>query len=142
MPRWNRTNCRAAFALGAVVLAAAPAGTQGRADLAALRRLQPGLWQLRDLGNPGRALPPVCIGDPAVLTQLQHPRLPCSRVVISSDLREATVHYTCRDKGFGRTTVRVETARLATIDSQGIIDNAPFAFRAEARRTGPCTGPR
>ena len=62
------------------------------------------------------------------------------RVVLSNDVKGATVHYTCPANGFGRTSVRVETPRLAKIDTQGIMGNAPFAYRAEARKVGACSG--
>ncbi|HEY9554216.1 DUF3617 domain-containing protein [Allosphingosinicella sp.] len=128
---------RAAIALGAVALLTAPALTQSGGKLAALARLEPGLWQLRDLDSDER-YPPICVADPAILMQLQHRNSPCSRLVISGDARSATVHYTCPASGFGRTSLRVETPRLAQIDTQGISDNAPFAYRIEARRAGPC----
>ena len=50
----------------------------------------------------------------------------------------ATVSYSCPGAGSGRTTIRVETTRLLDIQSQGIVNNAPFEVRYEARRTGPC----
>ncbi len=43
--------------------------------------------------------------------------------------------------GSGRTTIRVETPRLVQIETQGIADQSPFAFSAEARRIGTCTAP-
>lgn len=127
----------AAIVLGAVAsgtLVAAPRG----AGLSALARLEPGLWQLRKMDGGEAEMPPVCLGDPGVLLQVQHRSSPCSRLVIDNGPRAATVHYTCPANGFGRTSVRVETPRLAKIDTQGIMDNAPFAFRAEARRVGAC----
>lgn len=130
--------CRAAIALGAVALLTAPAMTQSGGRLAALAKLEPGLWQLRDL-DTGDRYPPICVADPAMLMQLQHRNSPCSRLVISGDASSATVHYTCPASGFGRTSLRVETPRLAQIDTQGISGNAPFAYRIEARRTGSCS---
>jgi hypothetical protein len=72
--------------------------------------------------------------------QVQHRNSPCSRLVIATDTSGATVQYTCPAGGFGRTSIRVETPRLAQIDTQGIVDNTPFGYRAEARRVGPCGG--
>ena len=121
---------------GAIILVAA-AQPQSRADLSALAKLEAGLWQLRNLDDR-RELPPICIGDRNLLMQVQHRNSPCSRLVIANDARGATVQYTCPAGGFGRTSIRVETPRLAQIDTQGIVENAPFAYRAEARRVGPC----
>ena len=116
---------------------AAQTGT-AEAPLAALARLEPGLWQMREIGNPNAAPLKLCVADPAVLMQLQHRQAPCSRLVISNDTNQATVHYTCPANGFGRTSLKVETPRLAKIDTQGIMDKLPFEFRFEARRVGEC----
>jgi hypothetical protein len=83
----------------------------------------------------------VCVADPAMLLQVKHYNEPCSRLVIDDQPNQATVHYTCPANGFGRTWLRVETPRLAKLDTQGIVDKTPFAFRAEARLVGPC-GPK
>jgi hypothetical protein len=138
MIRFNRP-WRAAMALGAIVLATA-AAPPDRGELTAVSRLEPGLWQLRDLDDARVKHPPICVGDPAVLMQLEHRDSPCSRLVIASDGKSATVHYTCPAGGFGRTSLRVETPRLAQIDTQGISDKIPFAYRIEARRVGACDG--
>ncbi len=125
--------------LGLAAMLASPALTQERDQLNALARLEPGLWQIREVGQ--RAAPQsICVADHDMLTQVQHRGAPCSRLVIANEPRSATVHYTCPAHGFGRTSVRVETSRLAKIDTQGIFDNAPFAYRAEARRVGTCGG--
>lgn len=134
-----RLTRRLLVSLGAAALLGATAVAHAAGALPALSRLEPGLWQVRELG-PGRHKPPVrlCISDTAMLMQLQHRSAPCSRTVIASGASSATVHYTCPANGFGRTSVRVETPKLAKIDTQGIMDNAPFAFRAEARHVGSC----
>ncbi len=120
-----------------LVLVAGPALTEVGSKLPALSKLEPGLWQLRNLDD-SRPLASICIGDPNLLMQLQHRNSPCSRLVIANDPRGATVQYTCPAGGFGRTSMRVETPRLAQIDTQGIVDNTPFGYRAEARRVGSC----
>ena len=138
MSRLNGAARRAAFAALAAALLGPPALTQVRGQLSALARLEPGLWQLRNLEDQRSAPQSICVADPAVLMQVQHRNSPCSRLVIANDAKGATVHYTCPAGGFGRTSLRVETPRLAKIDTQGISDNAPFAYRAEARRIGAC----
>lgn len=130
--------CRAMVALGAVMLLTAPAVPQGRGRLPALAQLQPGLWQIRDVENARARPQSLCLGDPYQLMQIEHRSAPCSRLVIASDPSSATVHYTCPAGGFGRTTIRVETPRLARIDTQGILGRVPFELRAEARRIGSC----
>ncbi len=127
------------MALAAVAALAAPASSQRGGAVSALGKLQPGLWQLRVLGTATPARPaPVCIGDPTVLAQIQHRNTPCSRLVVAQNDEGATVHYTCPAGGYGQTSLRVETPRLVQIDTQGIADNVPFAYRAEARLVGQC----
>lgn len=115
----------------------APAVAQPDKPLVSLGRLEPGLWEVRIL-NSKQAARNICVSDPAALIQLQHPQLACSRFVIANDAQGVTIHYTCPANDYGRTSVRVETARLAKIDTQGILNNAPFAYRAEAKRIGSC----
>jgi hypothetical protein len=128
---------RAVLALGALVAAMSPGATQEARQLPALSVLQSGLWEIRETGNgaPPRS---ICVADARALMQVQHHNLPCSRLVIDNHPRSATVHYTCPAGDFGRTTIRVESPRAAVIDTQGIDDNRPFAYRAEIRRRGSC----
>ena len=124
--------------LGALLLLSATAGAAGTAKLSALSRLEAGMWQLRDLDDRNGGRQSVCIPDPILLMQFRHRNAPCSRLVVADGDRAATVHYTCQTNGFGQTALRVETPQLVQIDTQGILDNRPFALRAEARRLGPC----
>jgi hypothetical protein len=138
MATWYRASGRILCAyMLAIGVTAAP--SQPGKPLPALSRLEPGLWQIREIDNAHAAPHSICISDPGMLTQLQHRQSPCSRFIIANEAQLITVHYTCPANGFGRTSVRVETSRLAKIDTQGIVDNAPFAYRAEARRVGDCT---
>ena len=43
-----------------------------------------------------------------------------------------------RGRGYGRTSIRLETDRLVQIRTQGIADGLPFEYSAEARRVGDC----
>ena len=106
-------------------------------SLAALDRLQPGKWALssRDADFPARS---ICLGDPKTLLQVKHPGT-CTRFVITNDANTATVSYTCNGSGNGRTTVRVETPRLAQVETQGLEAGTPFHLAIEARHTGECT---
>ncbi|HEV2079465.1 MAG TPA: hypothetical protein VGR19_06160 [Allosphingosinicella sp.] len=129
---------RAALLLGFILVATAPAATEVREGPSPLSALQPGLWVLRDIGDsrvPPRAL---CIADPQVLFQIEHRGSPCSRLVVGKDSRSVTVHYTCPADGFGLTSILVETPALAKVDTQGIKDSRPFAYRLEARRLRGC----
>ena len=99
--------------------------------------LQQGQWEIRSRDNPD-ANRSFCMSDPKVFLQLRHPNNVCSRFVIADNGREATVQYSCAANGNGRTSIRVETPRLAQIETQGVADQSPFAFSAEARRVGDC----
>ena len=120
------------LAVGGAV--AGPACAQSL-KLVATGGLEPGLWQVREDGQASRKM---CVADPSTLVQLRHANMPCSRLVIANQPGAATVHYSCPGAGWGRTTLKVVTPRAVTIDTQGIADNAPFAFTADARRVGDC----
>jgi hypothetical protein len=136
---WLGARRRAAVALGAILLGSAAVAAVGAgASVSAIGKLEPGLWQLRDLDDTRAAQQSICVADPNLLLQLRHRNAACSRLVISDGPRGAVVHYTCETSGYGQTALRIETPRLAQIDTQGIAGNQPFAYRAEARRVGPC----
>ena len=116
------------------IATAAPAGAP---LLAALTQIELGQWQLKELGSAATTRS-LCVSDPTALLQLGHPGAQCSRFVIADTPGIATVHYTCRGAGHGRTTVSVETPRLIHLQTQGIANGAPFDFDYEARRTGGC----
>jgi len=105
--------------------------------LIALQQLQPGRWTLNshDASFETRA---ICIGDPKVLLQIRQPIGSCNRFVVANDARHAVVSYSCAGAGNGLTTIRVETPRLAQIETQGVVAGAPFDLAIEARRTGDC----
>jgi invasion protein IalB len=121
---------------GVLILAFMGAGAAASAQQpAALAMLQPGLWQINVAGEQTRN---ICVADPLMLSQLRHGAAACSRIVVDNGKTASTLSYSCPGAGFGRTTVRVTTPRIATIDTQGIADNAPFAFTAEVHRVGDC----
>lgn len=135
----KRKDFRAKAAFLGLALIASPVFSEPVAApvLAALSGLETGQWQLRSRGGgEGTSL---CVNDPRVLLQVRHPRAQCSKFVISNDPRSATVQYSCPGAGSGRTTLRVETPRLVQIDSQGIVNNEPFAMQLEGRRVGTCS---
>ena len=136
MSRMRVLSRRGALGLAGLLAAAAPVLALAVPDLEALARLERGRWQI---GDPsGRAPRSICLGDPALLVQLEHPGASCGQEVIASDANGATVQYSCQGRGFGHTSIRVETPRLARIDTQGLADRRPFAYRVEARRVGTC----
>jgi hypothetical protein len=126
-----------AFALVAAGAAVAVWAGAPAPQIAALAQVEPGQWQIKPfLGDgPARSL---CISNAASFIQIEHGEASCSRFVVEDRPGVATVSYSCPGAGSGRTTIRVETTRLLDIQSQGIVNNAPFEVRYEARRTGPC----
>ncbi len=124
------------LALGAsLAVVAAPALAQ--ASLAMLDSLDKGGWELRY--RDGSTSRKVCLRSGHEFIQLRHRGSGCNRFVVEDGAREVTIQYTCRGNGYGRTSIRKETASLVQIDSQGIADGKPFEFSAEARRTGACS---
>jgi len=129
--RWLVPGSLTLAALGAAVptVAVAP-------DVPVLGRLQDGLWELRFRdGSPGRR---VCWHDPWRLIQLEHPDLACDRLVIENSPDAASVQYTCRGKGYGRTTIRRESSQLLQLETQGVAGGLPFVMTGEGRRVGDC----
>jgi hypothetical protein len=131
---------RGAALAGAILLAVSAAGLAAAAAsqaLPVLGRLDAGLYELRNLHGGGR-FAPVCLGeDRGALVQLQHRRSQCSRSVVARTRDRLEVRYNCAG-AFGQTTIRVETARLARIESEGVDNGMPFSLRIEARRVGSC----
>ncbi len=103
----------------------------------ALRALEVGEWELRGRGE-GAETHKLCVTDLRQLLQVRHGRALCSSFTISDSASAVSVNYDCAAAGNGRTDLRVETAKLVQIRSQGIANGAPFAFSAEGRHVGSC----
>jgi len=123
-------------AIGAAAALAAVPGAAQAPELAMLASLAKGAWNLRvrDDGSQQR----ICVRDGQEFIQLRHKQPGCSRFVVRDDASEVVVQYTCRGNGYGRTSIRRESNGLVQIQSQGIIDGAPFSISGEARHAGGC----
>jgi len=101
-----------------------------------LDSLTKGGWTLRirDDGSERR----VCVRDGRELVQIRHRQSGCSRFVVRDEPNQVIVQYTCPGNGYGRTSIRRESNDLVQIQSQGIIDGAPFSISGEARHSGNC----
>lgn len=120
----------------ALIGAGAEAPAQAPAP-AALSPLETGLWEFKEVGgtSPSTRL---CVRDLRQLLQPYQPTPVCKQFTSENAGDHAAVSYDCAARGQGRTSLRVETARLVQIDSQGISGGRPFAVRYEARRVGAC----
>lgn len=126
--------------LGALALGFGVPGTAAAPELVTLGKLQDGLWELRFRdGAPTKRL---CLHDIWRLIQLQHPDLACNRLILEDRPTTASVQYTCRGKGFGRTTIFRESAELVQVETQGIAGGLPFELSLEGRRLGDCPASR
>jgi hypothetical protein len=128
--------------LGGFMLAAAgaaiavPAAAPG-----VLASLEPGQWELVERGDPSsRRL--ICLGDRSQLIQIRHAGLACQQQLMTDDVKETTVHYSCPGAGEGHTSVRAVTPRSAVIETQGLVNGVPFQLDVEARRVGACPVPK
>ena len=101
-----------------------------------LASLEHGAWDLRirDDGSPQR----ICLRTGRELVQLRHRQPGCGQFVVQDEANLVTVQYTCPGNGYGRTTIRREGPRLVQVESQGINNGVPFAFKGEARFEGEC----
>ena len=124
-----------ALGLAGLLAVAAPVFAFALPDVEALSKLERGRWQLRGSDGEPRS---ICLRDPAALIQLEHEGVSCKHEVVASEAGGATVQYSCPGRGYGHTGIRVETPRLARIDTQGLIDGRPFSYRVEARKVGTC----
>ena len=115
------------------VIGIAPAFAQPA--LTSLASVRPGLWEYRVAGEAPRAM---CVSRADALLQIRHRGSACGRRVLADGPAGATVHYSCPGAGWGRTTLRVSSPTTVRISTQGIAENAPFAFDAEAHRLGDC----
>jgi len=135
MPRING-GLRLGIAAACVLLVAAEAPKVAPTTLRALDGLQLGEWSLRDR-EPGSVPRRICVSDARQLLQTEHGQAQCRRFVVTDAPQNVVVTYDCGAAGSGRTDLRVETARLAQIQSQGIFGGAPFSRALEARWVGP-----
>ena len=124
-----------ALGLAGLIAVAAPVFALALPESEALSKLEHGRWQLRDAAGETRS---ICLGDPAALVQLEHNGISCEQEIVADGKGAATVQYSCPGHGYGHTTIRVETPRLARVDTQGLADGRPFSYRAEARKVGAC----
>ncbi len=106
--------------------------------LAAAVALTTAGWAGAADGPKGAETRKLCVSDLRQLLQIRHARASCSSFVVSDAPDAASITYDCAAAGNGRTDLRVETARLIQISSQGVADGAPFVFVAEGRRIGAC----
>ena len=129
----------AATGVAGLAVASTPLSGQ-RPALAMLNQLDSGRWELR-LREHGAAAERICMRDGRRLIQLRHPQQLCERFVVSDEPNAVVIQYTCRGRGYGRTQIRRESARLVQIESQGIAEGLPFNFAAEARWVAGDCGP-
>ena len=136
---WGKTTSRRAFALGlaGLVLVGVPAHGLAVSDIPALLKIERGRWEVVRSGAD-KAPRSLCLGDPMLLTQIEHGAGACTRELVESVAEGGTVQYRCTGRGFGHTRLRIETPRWVRLDTQGIVDGRPFAWRGEARRVGRC----
>lgn len=134
--RTTRAGAIAGLAMvGGALCLAVPALAQGN-GLAMLDTLTRGEWTVKQRGGaPDRK---ICVKSGEELIQLMHRESGCSQFIVEDGAARVTVQYTCPGNGYGRTSIRRETAALVQLESQGIHGGMPFQMTAEARRTGSC----
>jgi hypothetical protein len=123
------------FGLGSgVALAAVPA-----LQIFAGRDFEPGLFAVTPA--EGGEAQNVCVANPEMLV---HAGLDaangrdCLHTVVEDNGELATVAYSCRGLGSGRTMIVKDNRNHFTVDAQGIRGREPFALRVEYKRVGSC----
>lgn len=133
---WKRAG-RVLAAFSAVAFAVSVAPVAARApELAMLDGLTSGAWDVHIRSDNTHSN--ICVRTGRELIQIRHRQLSCSRAVVEDQPGRVTVEYNCAGAGYGRTTIRRESAQLVQIETQGIQGGLPFHFDAEARRVGSC----
>ncbi|MBX3566191.1 MAG: hypothetical protein KF730_16650 [Sphingomonas sp.] len=123
-------------AAGALLVFGGGGATAQRPEtVTATRAIERGQWQLRDASGAVRKL---CLTNPATLLQIQHGPAQCEHFVVENGARTATIRYTCNGRGNGRTTLTVESGKLFSLDTQGVLDGSPFSEQYEGRLIGAC----
>lgn len=128
---------RGVLALGLAVILAVPALAWTHQAADALAKLERGRWVVRSATNT-RLERSICLGDSALLFQVEHGGTDCAREWVAAGEGGASVRYTCPGHGFGHTSVRIETSKVAVIDTRGFVDGRPFSYRATARKVSDC----
>ena len=120
-----------AVGLGLVAALAAAASPRALAPAAG------GLWEVSQSAT-GHDPVRICVPAVEMLAQFEHRHGRCKRSVLSSTADAAVIEYQCADGGFGRSTVTLITPRALRIETQGISNSLPFAYKLHARRVADC----
>jgi hypothetical protein len=108
----------------------------GASAPAVLDQVTPGLWEFTGARDaPARK---VCISKPPLIARVEHQSGNCTHTIVRNDAGTAIVDYTCPGAGFGESKITMVTPRAMRVETQGIADNAPFAYVVQARRVGSC----
>lgn len=101
-----------------------------------LSQISGGLWEIS--GPRGAPVTRLCVPQPPLLAQVEHRSAKCSQTVLRNDPASALIEYSCAGGGFGHSKITMLTPRSVRIETQGIADQAPFAYVVKARRVGNC----
>ncbi len=124
-------------ALAGLLVCGGAAAAAEMATLVAVSAIEPGQWQLREVGTSA-APRSMCVTDPATLLQIEHGQAHCTYLVLSDQARTGTISYSCPGAGNGRTTLKLESASDFRLETQGINGGAPFDKAYQAHRMGAC----
>lgn len=122
----------AALISGIIMVPAMAAGP----ELGMFKDLRKGSWEIHNRDTDSRSR--ICIKSGRELIQLRHPQGGCNQFVVQDTASEVTVHYSCPRDGYGQTKIRMESAKLVQINTQGVKGQSPFNFNAEGRFVGGC----
>jgi hypothetical protein len=107
-------------------------------------QFEPGRYDIAPAAGGSRAAPAggLCIASPEALVHAGLEAVDasnCVNTVIEDTLERATITYSCRGVGSGRTTILLDNRSHFTVDAQGIRGREPFALRQEYKRVGGCS---
>lgn len=130
-----------ALTLAALVIATAAAAETGAPSLKVFGGFAPGLWQAVPLDNDTRAhqnTAPMCLTSPAALIRNgAGPSDGCGYTVVEDVDASATVTYSCKATGGGRTSLK-RVGDHYRIEAQGFTNREPFETTNDYKRVGDC----
>ncbi len=127
--------------LGTVLLAAAAAAQTGAPSLKLFGTFLPGQYQVDPRDQDSRthvAARPICLTTPATLIRDgASPADGCGYTVVDNSEKAATVTYSCKTEGAGRTTMQAVDGHYR-VQAQGFRNREPFETTVDYHRVGDC----
>lgn len=123
-------------------IATAAAAQTGAPSLKVFTTFTPGQYKVEPRDQDSRnqiAARPICLASPAALIRDgANPADGCGYTVVDNSEKAATVTYSCKMTGAGRTTMQTVDGHYR-VQAQGFKNSMPFETTVDYHRVGDCT---